>query len=119
MIWEIINIVAFVMFILMSAYLDVEGFKKGHFFKSHTSRYLLRGLVMIGMATLNWLLFPLYIALWILIFDYSINLMWGKNMFYLGKTAKWDIMLGKVNKYVLLLGRLALVGGATTMYVLL
>lgn len=109
----------FILFILMSAYVDVEGFKKGNFFKSHTSRFLLRGLVMIGMATSNWLLLPLFITLWILIFDYSINLMWGKDMFYLGKTAKWDIMLGKINKYVILGARIALVTGSTLLLLLL
>jgi len=103
----------------MSAYVDVEGFKMGNFFKSHTSRYLLRGLVMLGMASSDWLLLPIFISLWILIFDYSLNLMWGKNMFYLGKTAKWDIMLGSVNKYLLLSARVALVVGSTLMYLLL
>lgn len=111
-----LSIFIFIAFMFMSAFIDVGGFKKEQFFKSHISRYIQRGLVIIGISLLNIKLLILFIPIWILFFDYTINILWGKNFFYLGNTSKWDIFLSKINKYILLSLRISILAEAILVF---
>jgi len=54
------------------------------------------------MIVMNWWFVALALGVRLLIFDYALNLMRGKNWDYLGEGAQTDKLLKKLNKWVVL-----------------
>lgn len=82
-------VIYFLLFLLLSAKIDAEHIKDNDFIEDHTSRGLLRILVIIILWA-NFLNLAIMILLWIGLFSPTLNVMLNKDIYYLGTTAKWD-----------------------------
>ena len=82
-------------FILLTAFIDAEHIKKQEYIDSHASRFFQRGFFILAMGLID----PFYLLaslfLFIALFDQVLNSMMGKDFWYLGTTAKWDIIFNR------------------------
>jgi len=85
----IIFIILISVITVLFAKIDADILNTGYRFTNHASRFLLRALVVIGISqTLQQ--FILGGALFYLLFDYSLNVMRGLPLLYIGETAQID-----------------------------
>lgn len=87
--------ILYLIFILLSAFIDYEHISNKQYFKDHTSRFALRFIVTI-MASDTIIDFLIYGLLFWLLFDIILNLLMKRSIFYVGNTAWID---KKFNKY--------------------
>ena len=97
-----IIIILYILFIILSAYIDAEHINDKDYIENHTSRFLLRGVVTLGFAYdpsyfyfFDWRYLLVFLLSFIAIFDTTINLFRGLSVFYLGTVAKWDLFWKK------------------------
>lgn len=84
----------FLCFLLLSVIIDGEHINKGQFIESHTTRWFLRGVVIIGLSP-SILGFIAMIVFWMAWFDGLLNFERDLDFFYIGDTAEWDKFWGK------------------------
>lgn len=89
-----------IIFTLLSSYIDKLYLKKKFIF-NHTTRFLLRGLIIMIIAFSTETNICLLISIFYLLFDYSLNIMRGIKWNYVGDTAEIDKFKRKVfGKYI-------------------
>ena len=76
-------------FVVISAYIDYEHLRDRDYIESHVSRWLLR-LLFIVSASRSYFDFVGMSLFFMATFDQVLNVMRGKDLFYLGNTAYWD-----------------------------
>ena len=111
------QLLLFILYMISEAYNDATGFKKGDFFVSHRSRVIKRTIVTL---ILTFGVFPtmlLFIGIWVFSFDYLINIYWGKEITYIGGTAKWDLMLQNLKPITIFILKLIFLILTITAYV--
>ena len=91
----------FIAFIVMSAMVDVEHFKKYQFISDHTDRVILRGIVILGFSS-SLLDIVILFLIWVALFDFIINWLWHKPITYIGGTSKIDIFFRQYPKVYML-----------------
>ena len=97
-------------FLLLSAWVDFEHLADNDFIESHVSRWLLRGVFMLGVSS-SFLELVAMVLLWMACFDSVLNMFRGKGFNYLGNTAKWDIFFNKRKNLYITIKILAVVVG--------
>ena len=82
-------------FVITTSQIDGNHINKGQYFKSHLFRALQRSIFFISFAFYNiyWSLGSALI--FAALFDLLLNIKIGKQIFYLGETAKWYIFWNK------------------------
>jgi len=100
----------FAAFLLLSAWIDFEHLADNDFIESHVSRWLLRGVFMLGVSN-SFLELAAMVLLWMACFDSVLNVFRGKGFNYLGNTAKWDIFFNKRKNLYITIKILAVVVG--------
>ena len=91
-----IYLIGIIIFVFTQSWIDWEHLKDNDYIENHTSRLLSRALFVIVFSRLE--LYPL-IGMSIFFaatFDNTLNLMRGKELFHLGKTASWDKFMRKI-----------------------
>ena len=96
--------------LLLSAWIDFEHLADNDFIESHVSRWLLRGVFMLGVSN-SLLELAAMVLLWMACFDSVLNMFRGKGFNYLGNTAKWDIFFNKRKNLYITIKVLAVVVG--------
>jgi len=93
-----------IIFTLLSAYYDAEELKAGRYFKDHTPRALFRVLVLFIISIFTSTHILILLSVFYLLFSTSLNLMWGKQWNYIGKTAIidnfWNRFGGWIPQYI-------------------
>lgn len=106
-------LVYFLCFLFLSVMIDGEHINKGQYIESHFTRWLLRGVVIIGLSG-SIFSFVAMILFWMALFDGMLNWEIDRDFLSVGNTAKWDIFWGKypnvyyTMKVVTLLGAVVL-----------
>jgi hypothetical protein len=88
---------------ILEAKADANLLNKGYFIHEHTTRFLRRSLVVLSIGLLVYLINPYegtskamgYCLLFATTFDNILNVMRGKYLFKLGRTASWDVFWRK------------------------
>lgn len=88
-----------ILFTLLSAYYDAEELKAGRYFKDHTPRALFRVLILFIISVLFNTHVLILLSVFYLIFDFSLNIMWGKKWNYIGNTSTIDKFKNRFGKY--------------------
>ena len=98
----VVSLIAYVLtvsFIIMSAIIDSEHLNDQDYIEDHTSRFILRGIFALAIGLSN----PLYtlgaIFIFMALFDQCLNTLMKNDLWFLGKTAKWDIFWTKNKKF--------------------
>lgn len=90
----------FAAFLILSAWIDFEHLADNDFIESHLSRWLLRGVFILGVSN-SVLELVAMVLLWMGLFDGILNTFRCKKFNYLGSTAKWDIFFNnRKNLYI-------------------
>lgn len=76
-----------IIFTLLSAWCD-----NGKRFTNHIPRFIFRAVTVLLISYLTDTSFWLNTAIFYALFDYTLNLFEGRNIFYIGETAIHDIM---------------------------
>jgi hypothetical protein len=85
-----IPIILFLSYTVISAYIDVEHIKDKDYIEDHTSRIVQRGIVIVLSSFINiWFLLLFPFIFWVF-FDATLNVLWGRDIFYIGNTAITD-----------------------------
>ena len=100
----------FAAFLLLSAWIDFEHLADNDFIESHVSRWLLRGVFMLGVSN-SLIELTAMVLLWMGCFDSILNTFRGKEINHLGNTAKWDIFFNKRKNLYISIKVLAIVAG--------
>lgn len=79
-----------IIFTLLSAYYDAKQLKSGGYFNDHTLRVLFRIVVLSLIALFFGIHILTLLSIFYLLFDISLNLMWGKKWNYIGEVSKID-----------------------------
>lgn len=87
-------LIYFLGFLFLSVIIDGEHINKEQFIESHVTRWLLRGIVIVGLSV-SWLSFLTMIVLWMTYFDGFLNWEIDRDYYSIGSTSKWDIFWGK------------------------
>jgi hypothetical protein len=83
-------LIIIVAFIMASAFIDAEHLLDKDYIENHRSRFIQR---VAFIAALSLYSLPVAVGgifLFIALFDGLLNYFWGKDVFYIGDTAKWD-----------------------------
>lgn len=89
-----------IIFTLLSAYYDAQELKAGRYFKDHTPRALFRVLVLFIISVLFNTHVLILLSVFYLIFDFSLNIMWGKKWNYIGNTSTIDRFFNSIGGYI-------------------
>lgn len=89
-----------ILFTLLSAYYDAEELKAGRYFKDHTPRALFRVLVLFIISVLFNTYVLILISVFYLLFDFSLNIMWGKKWNYIGCSSVIDRFFNSIGGYI-------------------
>ena len=89
-----------IVFTLLSAYYDAQELKAGRYFKDHTQRALFRVLVLFIISIIFNTHILILLSVFYLLFDLSLNLMWGKEWNYIGCTSKIDRFFNSIGGYI-------------------
>ncbi len=98
--------ILFIIFTIISATIDAELYNSGYRFTDHTSRFLLRALVVVMLSN-SIVELGFYASLFYLLFDYTLNIMCHRQLLYVGQTA-WIDKKWKGAKYAQLIFKLIL-----------
>lgn len=89
-----------ILFTLLSAYYDAKQLKSGGYFKDHTPRAVFRALVLSLIALFFGTHVLILLSVFYLLFDVSLNLMWGKKWNRVGNTAFSDKLFQKIGGWI-------------------
>lgn len=89
-----------IIFTLLSAYYDAVKLKSGKYIKDHSSRALFRVLVLFIISIIFNIHILILLSIFYLLFDLSLNLMWGKEWNYIGCTSKIDRFFNSMGGYI-------------------
>lgn len=89
-----------ILFALLSAYYDAEELKAGRYFKDHTPRALFRVLVLFIISIIYNTHILILLSVFYLLFDLSLNIMWGKKWNYIGSTSAIDRFFNSIGGYI-------------------
>ena len=109
-----LSIIFTILFTIGSAYYDSRILRSGRYITNHTPRFIFRALSVFLITLLfskykndtlyTVLMFILNSSIFYLLFDYLINLFWGKYIFRIGTTAFidkiWLILGGSVSQII-------------------
>jgi hypothetical protein len=84
-----------ILFIVFTAFIDVEMILKNQYIDSHRSRWLQRFTFFLALGLNDPLDAIASALLFSVLFDQVLNLMRGLPFWYLGTVAKWDIFFSK------------------------
>lgn len=93
--------ILFIIFTIISATIDAELYNSGYRFTDHTSRFLLRALVVVMLSN-SIVELGFYASLFYLLFDYTLNIMCHRSLLYVGETS-WIDKKWKGAKYAQLI----------------
>lgn len=93
--------ILFIIFTIISATIDAELYNSGYRFTDHTSRFLLRALVVVMLSN-SIVELGFYASLFYLLFDYTLNIMCHRSLLYVGETS-WIDKKWKWAKYAQLI----------------
>ena len=91
-------------FLTSIALLAIELLYETKYGDKHDTRSSVILGLFLGIALLSNGLF-IYIGLRVLLFDYLFNIGWNRPWYWLGSTAKWDLILRKFNPYLIFLAK--------------
>lgn len=97
-----ILIILYILFIIISAYIDAEHINDKDYIENHNSRFQLRTVITLGFCfdeslyyLFDWKLLLVFILLFILLLDGILNKFRKRKWFYLGTVSKWDLFWKK------------------------
>lgn len=89
-----------ILFTLLSAYYDANKLNQGKYFKDHTARAIFRVVVLFIISVLTNTHVLILLSVFYLLFDVSLNLMWGKKWNRVGNTAFSDKLFQKIGGWI-------------------
>jgi len=109
-----LSIIFTILFSIGSAYYDVRVLRSGRYITNHTPRFIFRALSIFFITVIftkykndtlyTILMFILNSSIFYLLFDYLINLFWGKYIFRIGTTAfidkLWLVLGGSIPQLI-------------------
>lgn len=87
---QLLMVATVFIFTLLSAKIDADSLNQGYRFKDHSVRWVQRGLVVAALSQQGLWLFLLNTALFYLVFDYTLNVLRGLPVLYIGSVAHTD-----------------------------